>query len=107
MGRACMLERRDQRQCRQPHVAGVDLAIDMNAVAVDKDNALLISGTGDVIEPDEGVLGIGSGGAFAQAAALALIKHTELDAAEIAREAINIAQGICVYTGGEIMIEEL
>jgi ATP-dependent HslUV protease subunit HslV len=76
-------------------------------VAVDEDNALLISGTGDVIEPDEGVLGIGSGGAFAQAAALALIKHTELDAAEIAREAINIAQGICVYTGGEIMIEEL
>ncbi|MBW2276893.1 MAG: ATP-dependent protease subunit HslV [Deltaproteobacteria bacterium] len=76
-------------------------------VAVDKDNALLISGTGDVIEPDEGVLGIGSGGAFAQAAALALIKHTDLDAAEIAREAINIAQGICVYTGGEIMIEEL
>jgi len=76
-------------------------------VAVDKDNALLISGTGDVIEPDEGVLGIGSGGAFAQAAALALIKHTELDAAAIAREAIDIAQGICVYTGGEIMIEEL
>jgi len=76
-------------------------------VAVDKTSALLISGTGDVIEPDEGVLGIGSGGAFAQAAALALLKHTELDAAQIAREAIEIARGICVYTGGEIMVEEL
>jgi ATP-dependent HslUV protease subunit HslV len=76
-------------------------------VAVDEKYSLLISGTGDVIEPDEGVLGIGSGGAFAQAAALALLKHTELDATEIAREAIQIAQGICVYTGGEIMVEEL
>jgi ATP-dependent HslUV protease subunit HslV len=76
-------------------------------VAVDKDSSLLISGNGDVIEPDEGVLGIGSGGQFAHAAAVALLKHTDLGAAEVAREALEVAQGICVYTGGEIMLEEL
>jgi ATP-dependent HslUV protease subunit HslV len=76
-------------------------------VAVDRDCSLLISGNGDVIEPDEGVLAIGSGGGFAQAAALALFKHTDLGAAEIAREALEVARGICIYTGGEIMLEEL
>jgi ATP-dependent HslUV protease, peptidase subunit HslV len=76
-------------------------------VAVDKETSLLISGTGDVIEPDEGILAIGSGGAFALAAAKALMSHTELDAVEIAREALTIAQSICIYTGGEISIEEL
>jgi ATP-dependent HslUV protease subunit HslV len=76
-------------------------------VAVDRETSLLISGGGDVIEPDEGVLSIGSGGAYAQAAALALLRHTELGAAEVARQAIEIAQEICVYTGGEIMLEEI
>jgi ATP-dependent HslUV protease subunit HslV len=76
-------------------------------VAVDAESSLLVSGTGDVIEPDEGVVGIGSGGSFALAAAKALLAHTDLPAAEVAREALEIAQSICVYTGGEIMIEEL
>ncbi len=76
-------------------------------VAVDDQASLLISGTGDVIEPDQGVLTIGSGGSFALAAANALMKHTDLGAVEIAREALTIAQSICIYTGGEISVEEL
>ena len=76
-------------------------------VAVDKETSLLISGTGDVIEPDEGILAIGSGGSFALAAAKALMSHTELSAVEIAKEALFIAQSICIYTGGEISVEEL
>ncbi len=76
-------------------------------IAVDKNASLLISGTGDVIEPDEGVLAIGSGGSYALAAANGLMKHTEMGAAEIAREALTIAQSICIYTGGEISVEEL
>ncbi len=76
-------------------------------VAVDKETSLLISGTGDVIEPDEGILAIGSGGSFALAAAKALSSHTEFSAVEIAKEALSIAQSICIYTGGEISVEEL
>lgn len=76
-------------------------------IAVDKESSLLISGTGDVIEPDHGILSIGSGGSYARAAALALYQHTDLDAAQIAREALQIAQTICIYTGGQIAIEEL
>ncbi len=76
-------------------------------VAVDKETSLLISGTGDVIEPDEGILAIGSGGSFALAAAKAMMSHTDLDAPSIAREALKIAQSICIYTGGEIALEEL
>lgn len=76
-------------------------------IAVDKTSSLLISGTGDVIEPDHGILAIGSGGAYARAAAAALISHTEMTAAEIAREALTIAQSICIYTGGNIAVEEL
>jgi ATP-dependent HslUV protease subunit HslV len=76
-------------------------------VAVDRTTSLLISGTGDVIEPDAGIVAIGSGGPYAQAAAAALFKHTRLTAPEIAREALEIAKSICVYTGGEVMVEEL
>jgi ATP-dependent HslUV protease subunit HslV len=76
-------------------------------LAVDETGALLVSGTGDVIEPDEGVMAIGSGGAYALSAARALMAHTELGAAEICREAMNIAASICVYTNSEIVIEEL
>jgi ATP-dependent HslUV protease subunit HslV len=76
-------------------------------IAVDKEASLLISGTGDVIEPDHGILTIGSGGSFALAAATALAEHTELGAADIAREALTIAQSICIYTGGDITVEEL
>jgi ATP-dependent HslUV protease subunit HslV len=67
----------------------------------------LISGTGDVVEPDDGIIAIGSGGPFALAAARALIKHTNLSAPEIALEAMKITSGICVYTNDQIVIEEL
>jgi ATP-dependent HslUV protease subunit HslV len=76
-------------------------------LAVDAGGALLISGTGDVIEPDEGVMAIGSGGPYALAAARALLAHTKLTAAEICREAMTIAASLCVYTNSEIVIEEL
>lgn len=71
------------------------------------DHLLVISGGGEVIEPDDGVAAIGSGGPYALAAARALVKHTELPAAEVAREAMSIAAEICVYTNKEITVEEL
>lgn len=76
-------------------------------LAVDSEHLFLISGNGDVIEPDEAVLGIGSGGAYAQAAAIALIHHTELDARSIADAAMKIAASLCIYTNEDITIEEL
>lgn len=76
-------------------------------IAVDKDQSLLISGTGDVIEADEGVLAIGSGGPYAQAAALALVRHSDLSAEEICREAMTIAGNICVFTNNTIIVEKI
>jgi ATP-dependent HslUV protease subunit HslV len=76
-------------------------------IAVDENNMLLISGSGDVIEPDEGVMGIGSGGIGAQAAAMALIKHTDLDAKGIVKEAMMITGSLCVFTNEAVTIEEL
>lgn len=73
----------------------------------DIDCSLILSGTGDIIEPDDGLIGIGSGGGYALAAARALVKYSNLSAKQIAREAIEIASGICVYTNNEISIEEL
>ena len=69
------------------------------------EHLLMISGTGDVIEPDEGVAAIGSGGPYAQAAAQALLRHTALDAEAIAREALKIAAGICIYTNDDVVVE--
>jgi ATP-dependent HslUV protease subunit HslV len=76
-------------------------------IAADAESALLISGSGDVIEPDDGVLGIGSGGQYATAAARALVANTDLDAKSIVAEALHIASQICVYTNSEIYVEEL
>lgn len=76
-------------------------------IAVDKEHSLLISGTGDVIEPDTGVLAIGSGGPYAQAAALALVQKSQLEAEEICRTAMEIAGSICIYTNQEIILETL
>ena len=76
-------------------------------VAADGERMYLLSGNGDVIEPDEGVIGIGSGGTAAQAAAVALMRHTDLDARRIAEEALRIAAGICVYTNDVIAVEEI
>ena len=76
-------------------------------IAVDEKMMFLISGNGDVIEPDEGVIGIGSGGVSAQAAATALIRHTELGAEHIVAEAMKIASSICVYTNDTVTVETL
>jgi ATP-dependent HslUV protease subunit HslV len=76
-------------------------------LAVDTGGAFLISGTGDVIEPDEGVMAIGSGAPYALAAARALMAHTELSPAQVCQEAMNIAASLCVYTNQEIVVEEL
>jgi len=73
----------------------------------DKDTSLIVSGTGDVIEPEDGLVAIGSGGPFALSAARALLAHTELDAKSVAVEALNIAGDICIYTNRNIVVEEL
>ncbi|MEO5742485.1 MAG: ATP-dependent protease subunit HslV [Vicinamibacterales bacterium] len=76
-------------------------------VVLDKTSMFLLSGNGDLIEPDEGVVGIGSGGPYALAAAKALARHTDLDARAIAEYAMNVAASICIYTNGTLAIEEL
>ena len=76
-------------------------------IVADKDHSFLISGNGDVIEADDGILAIGSGGMFAQSAAKALLKHSQLNAREIVEEAMDIAQSVCVFTNSNLTIEEL
>jgi ATP-dependent HslUV protease subunit HslV len=76
-------------------------------IVSDADNAFLISGKGDVISSDEGLLSVGSGSMFALASARALMKHTELSAREIAEESLKIAGEICIYTNSNIVIEEI
>jgi ATP-dependent HslUV protease, peptidase subunit HslV len=73
----------------------------------DKDRSFIISGTGDVIEPDDGLIGIGSGGPFALAAARALVGHSDLDAKGIVTEAMRVAASICVYTNDHVTVETL
>jgi len=73
----------------------------------DRDHSLIISGNGDVVEPDDGIVAIGSGGPYAQAAARALVRHSQLEAKDIVAEAMNITSEICIYTNNEIIIEEL
>ncbi|GAB2489038.1 ATP-dependent protease subunit HslV [Arenimonas alkanexedens] len=73
----------------------------------DKDSSLIISGNGDVIEPEDGLVAIGSGGPYALAAARALLQHTELDARAIAEASLNVAGDICIYTNRNLVIEEL
>lgn len=98
--------------------AAVELARDWRADRVlrrlealmavaDRDSLLLLSGNGDVIEPDDGLIAIGSGGNFALAAARVLVKHSDLDARAIALEALQTAADICVFTNDQIVIEEL
>jgi ATP-dependent HslUV protease subunit HslV len=76
-------------------------------LVMDAKTTYLLSGTGDLIEPDDGIIAIGSGGAYAMAAAKALAKHTTLDARQIADEAMAIAAGICIYSNSTITIEAL
>ena len=74
-------------------------------LVADEEGMLLVSGDGNVIEPDDGVAGIGSGGPFAMAAARALVAHTKLSAEEVAREALRIASEICVFTNDKVLVE--
>lgn len=76
-------------------------------LVADRQRSLLISGTGEVIEPDDGILAIGSGGSYALAAARALVAHTDLPAGEVVRSAMNIAAAICVYTNDRLTVLEL
>ena len=76
-------------------------------VVVDASETFLLSGNGDLIEPDDGIVAIGSGGTYAMAAAKALAVHTDLDARAIAAEAMVIAAGICIYTNASVTLEEL
>ena len=75
-------------------------------IVADKETLLILSGTGDVIEPEDGICAIGSGGNYALAAAKALLRNTDLSAAEVARKSLEIASEICVYTNGHITVEE-
>lgn len=75
--------------------------------AIDKDYTLLISGNGEIIEPDDGIIGIGSGGPYATAAARALVKCSDLNAKQIVEEALKITAEICVYTNANIHVEEI
>lgn len=76
-------------------------------VVADKERSFLVSGNGDLLQPDDGLLAIGSGSSFAMAAARALLKHTELPARTIAEEAMNVAADICIFTNHNLSIEEL
>ncbi len=76
-------------------------------IVADKDVSLLLSGTGDVIESDDGILAIGSGGPYANSAAKALMKNTKMDASQIAIESLNIAADICIYTNHNIISEKI
>lgn len=76
-------------------------------IIADSSDVLLVSGSGDVVEPDDGIIGIGSGGNYAVAAARALMKNTKLSAAEIVKQAMEIAADICIYTNRDIYVEEV
>jgi ATP-dependent HslUV protease subunit HslV len=81
--------------------------LDAVMVVTDGRDLMLLSGSGDVVEPDDGVIGIGSGGPYALAAARAMLRHTELPALEVAREALRFASGICIYTNDCLAAEEI
>lgn len=81
--------------------------LEAQLVVADRELTLLIAGSGDIIEPDDGVIAIGSGGPYAMAAGLALLKHTDLSAKEIAVEALRIAADLCVFTNDNISLVEL
>ncbi|MBO4359274.1 MAG: ATP-dependent protease subunit HslV [Eubacteriaceae bacterium] len=81
--------------------------LDALLIACDRENVLIVSGTGEVIEPDDGVASIGSGSMYAMAAARALVRHSDMDAADIVRESLKIASEICVYTNDNIKVIDL
>jgi ATP-dependent HslUV protease, peptidase subunit HslV len=76
-------------------------------IVADKEHQLILSGSGELIAPDDGIIAIGSGGPYALASARALYRHSQLDAGEIVKESLTIASQICIYTNSEIVVEEL
>ena len=97
---------------RSPGAPGAESAravirLEALLAVADKETSLVITGNGDVIEPEEGLIAIGSGGPYAQSAARALLMHTELSAREIVETSLNIAGDICIYTNRNLTIEEL
>jgi ATP-dependent HslUV protease subunit HslV len=101
LGRAALEVARDWRTDRYLR------KLEAMLLVMDASTTFLLSGTGDIVEPDEGVIAIGSGGNYALAAARAMLAHTQLSAAEVARESLRIASDICVYTNSSIVLEEL
>lgn len=81
--------------------------LDALMVVTDGKDLILLSGSGDVVEPDDGAIGVGSGGPFALAAARAMLRHTDMPALEIAREALRLASGICIYTNENVTADEV
>ncbi len=81
--------------------------LDALLAVADRERSFIISGSGEIIEPDDGIIGIGSGGPYALAAARALVVHSDLDAKQIVEEAMRVAAAICVYTNDHITVEEL
>ena len=81
--------------------------LEAQLVVLDTQHAMSLSGTGDLYEPDDGIVATGSGGGYALAAARALLRHTDLPVEKIAEEAIRAASEICIYTGGTILVESL
>ncbi len=81
--------------------------LEASLIVVDKEHSLLVSGNGDVIEPDDGILSIGSGGPYALAASRALMKYSQLSAKEIVKESLLITSSICIYTNDQIVVEAL
>ncbi|MGZ8440066.1 MAG: ATP-dependent protease subunit HslV [Candidatus Deferrimicrobiaceae bacterium] len=81
--------------------------LDALMVVTDGRDLMLLSGSGDVVEPDDGVIGVGSGGSFAMAAARAMLLHTDKSAADIARESLRIASEICIFTNANVVVEEV
>ena len=81
--------------------------LDALMVVTDGRDLMLLSGSGDVVEPDDGVIGVGSGGPFAMAAARAMLLHTDKPAVDIARESLRIASEICIFTNANIVVEEV
>lgn len=101
LSRAAIELAKDWRSDRRLHRLEALLCV------ADAEKSLVVSGNGDVIEPEDDLMAIGSGGPFAQAAARALLDHSELGAAEIVRQALGIAADICIYTNRNLVIEEL
>jgi ATP-dependent HslUV protease subunit HslV len=101
------LERAAVELAREWRIDRVLRRLEAFLVVADREQSFLLSGTGDVITPDDGLLAVGSGGPFALAAARALVRHSDLDAAAVAKEALTIAASLCIYTNSEIALEVL